>query len=70
MDLQNNKIKLGDLLKHEQARGLLESEFPEWANTPLMKMARHMPLCEILRIARKKVDERKIQSVINKLEQL
>ncbi len=70
MDLKNNKIKLGELLKNEQARQVLKSSFPEWMDSPLLQMAKHMPLCEILRLAQKQVPQDKIQSVLDKLGQL
>ena len=70
MDLKNNKIKLGEVLKNPQAKSVLERAFPQWMESPMLKMAKHMPLCEILRLAQNHVPEAEIQSVLEKLRQL
>lgn len=70
MDLMQNKIKLGELMKHPTAGVLLKKEFPEWANSPLLKMASKMTLEDILKIAKKRVPQTKIDAVLEKLKAL
>ncbi|GEM_PF-929828 len=70
MDLQNNKIKFGVLLKDERAKTLLERAFPMWANTPLLRLAENMPLSKVIKIASRHVDAEKLSMVLNELEKL
>ncbi len=70
MDLRNQKITFGEIMKNQQAASLLKKEFPQWADSPLMRMASAMPLSKVLRIAAKHVPQEKIDAVLSKLEQL
>lgn len=70
MDLKNRKIKLGELMKHKEAAALLKKSFPEWANSPLLRMASNMTLDEVIRVAGKRVPAEKIETVLKTLEAL
>ena len=70
MDLQNNKIKLGDVMKNKAAAALLRRAFPEWANSPLLLVASNMRLEEVLRVAAKRVPQEKLAAVLKELESL
>lgn len=70
MDLRKNKITVGEIMKNPQAAALFKKEFPEWADSPLIRMAASMPLSKVLRIAGKYIPKEKITAFINKLEQI
>lgn len=70
MDLRNNQITVGEIMKNPQAAALFKREFPEWAGSPLIRMASGMPLSKVLKIAKKHIAEEKITTFINKLEQV
>lgn len=70
MDLRKNKITLGELMDNTQAAEILKKEFPEWADSPLIKMASGMTISKVLKVAGKHVPKEKLAEVITKLEQL
>ena len=70
MDLRDNKIKLGDVMKNKAAAALLRRTFPEWANSPLLLVASNMTLDEVLKVAAKRVPKEKLAAVLKELESL
>ncbi len=70
MDLKNNQITVGELMKNSKARAVLEREFKEYAHSPMIKMASRMTLSKLLEIAKKHVEPQRIKSVLNEIEKL
>ncbi len=70
MDLKNYKIKLGELLENDAAKQVLLEAFPEWSESALLKMAVNMSVAKIMRMAKKKVPQQKLEEVIKKLEEI
>ena len=70
MNLQNNKIKLGEVMKNKAAAALLRRAFPEWASSPLLLVASNMTLDEVLKVAAKRVPKEKLATVLKELESL
>jgi hypothetical protein len=51
MDLRNNKITLGEILKNPKGEGILGRFFPELMNPFLLHQAKKMSLENILKLA-------------------
>jgi len=69
MDLRNNSITLGEILKNPEAKELLHKELPQYFNNPmLMGMARGMSLTNILGIASGMISKEKQQELLTKLK--
>lgn len=68
MDLKNNTITLGEILKNEKAGVIIKEEFGDLMKGPLFGMAKKMSLAKILEFAKGKVDENKINEILNKLK--
>ena len=57
-------------MENAQAAAILKEEFPEWADSPLVRIASGMSLSKVLKVAAKHVPKEKLIEVIEKLEQL
>lgn len=68
MDLRNNQITVGEILKNPQAKALLNREFPEVANPFLLSLAHNMTLASILELAKNRYPQNKIDSVLAELQ--
>ena len=70
MDLQDNRIKMSELLKTPGAREIIAAEFPE-LNSPLMiMMAKRMTLEQVLDFARGKTPPEKVERALEALRRL
>ncbi len=70
MNLYDGKIRVSQVLAHPKARQLLSREFPDLMNSPLLGMAGHMTLNQVLAMARGKIDDNKIQRLLGELRGL
>ena len=71
MDLRNGRITIGELWRNPQARAVLQQEFPQYANNPmLLRMAMGMPLGRVLDHARGRVSQAKIDRALQRLQAL
>ena len=67
MDLN---VTVGQLLKNSQARQILAREFPNLVNSPLLQFYANTPVKRVLSMVKGKVNDDKIQRIINELEQV
>lgn len=70
MNLYDGKIRVSQVLANPKARQLLSREFPDLMNSPLLGMAGHMTLNQVLAMARGKIDDNKIQRLLGELRGL
>ncbi|SHI09803.1 hypothetical protein SAMN02745823_02381 [Sporobacter termitidis DSM 10068] len=70
MDLKNNKILFGEVLKNPGAEMIFAKLFPELMNPFLLHQAKKMTLENILKISTGPDAQEKIERVIAKLELL
>ena len=70
MDLKNNQITVGDVLSNPSAKALLRREFPEVTKPVLLGMARGMTLESILRLAKDRYPQEKIDAVLSELQKM
>ena len=67
MDLQHNKITVGELMDHPNARSVLQRRFPMVMKHPMMGAARTITLEQILSVAQAYVPQKKIDETLNEL---
>jgi len=70
MDLQNNKIKMGELLKNPQATAIIKSEFSEFYTPIMIALSRNMTLEGVLSIAAGKVSQERLDRAVAALKEL
>jgi len=70
MDLKNNQITVGELLKDPRAKQVLSRRFPALAANPAVAMANGWSVARVLQFARGKVPDREIQAALSELKQL
>lgn len=68
MELRNNQITVGEILKNPLAKDLLKKEFPEVANPFLLSLAQNMTLASILELAKERYTQEKIDRVLAELQ--
>ena len=67
MDLRNNQIKMSEILANPKAKEILKREFPRLMNPMILRRARNMTLADVLRFARGRVSQDKIDKIITEL---
>ena len=67
MDLKHNKITVGELMDHPNARSVLQRRFPMVMKHPMMGAARTITLEQILSVAQAYVPQKKIDETLNDL---
>ena len=68
MDLKNNKIKMGEIFNNPEAKKILEREFPEFTTPFMLRMAKNMSLDDVLRLAKGRVPQAKIDRTVEELK--
>lgn len=68
MDLKNNQITMGEILKNPEAKAVLAREFPDLMNPMLLMMAKGMSLDTVLRLGNGKYEQEKIDSALAQLK--
>jgi len=64
MDLKNNQIKMGVLLKNQEVKRIIQGEFPEFNKPMFIALSRGMTLEKVLKHARGKVAGERIDRVL------
>ena len=67
MDLN---LTLGELLKNQKAKQILAEEFPNLSGSPLLRIYSNTPVINILNMVKGKVDGRKIERIVKKIQQI
>ncbi|MFA5657836.1 MAG: hypothetical protein WC900_00945 [Oscillospiraceae bacterium] len=70
MDLKNNSITMGELLKNPAAKALLERELPQYMKHPMLSLAKNMPLSGIIGFSKGYVSPEKINMLLIRLKEL
>ena len=70
MDLKNNRVTVGEVLAYPGARALLKKELPDLANSPLLGLAKNMPLSNVIRIANGKISPDQMVRLLDELKKL
>jgi len=70
LDLRNNQITVGELLRNSKSREILQREFPEIMRNPMIRMAGNMSLSRVLQYARGQVPQSKIDKVLVELQEV
>ena len=68
MDLKQNKITVGEILKNEKAAQYLKASLPEIFNSNLVKFAKNMPLYKVLDYANKYIGKEKTEKMLSEIE--
>ncbi|MDP4152296.1 MAG: hypothetical protein Q8865_02485 [Bacillota bacterium] len=68
MDLKNNQITIGEIASNPEAKNILEQEFSNIVNPMLMRMAWNMSLNDVLKFARGRVPQEKIDHTLEELK--
>ncbi len=70
MDLKNNSITLGELLKNPKAKMLLERELPQYMKHPMVGMAQGLPLSTVIGFAKGNISQDKLSMLLIKLKEI
>lgn len=70
MNLRNNTITIGEVLKNPAAWSLLQREYPQFANHPMLRMVQMMPLQAAVNQARGFLTQKQINHLISELEKI
>ncbi len=71
MDLRNGRIMMSELWENPQARAILQQEFPQFVQNPMMlRMGLRMPLSRVLEYARGRVPQVKVEQALQRLQKL
>ena len=70
MELKNNQITVGELLKHPGARQVLSRRFPALVGSPALTAAAGWSLSRVIRFAKGKVPDSQIQAALEDLRRL
>lgn len=68
MDLKNNQITLGDVIKNKEAFELIQNEFGSIMKGPLFAVAKKMSLEKIIAYSDGKISKNKIEELLLKLK--
>jgi len=68
MDLQNNRITIGEILVHPRGVALLNRNFPVMMNPFLLVIAKNMILANILKLAQDPNAQNQIDKLISDLK--
>lgn len=70
LNLRNNQITIGELLRNDDSRKILQREFPELINNRMIRMASNMSLRRVLQYTRGQVPQSKIDEILEELRRL
>jgi len=70
MNLQNGQITVAQILDHPEAWNIFVTEWPKAAQSPLLRMAEGMTLNQVLSLARGRLPQEKIESLLSQLEEI
>lgn len=70
MNLRNNEITVGEILKNPNARALFQREVPSLANNPMLPMSYSIPLKDILTYSKGVIPQFKVKQLLSQLEKI
>lgn len=70
MDLKNNQITVGEIIKNPAAKALLKKEFSEAVSPLMLQMARGMTLQRVLDLAGSRYPQEKINAILSELQKM
>lgn len=70
MNLYNGNITIRQILQVPQARELLQTELPQLANSPLIRLASGMTLNQVLARTKGYLSPEKLQSLLEQLKSI
>lgn len=70
MNLYNGNITIRQILRVPQARELLQTELPQLAKSPLIRLASGMTLNQVLTRAKGYLPPEKLQSLLEQLKSI
>lgn len=70
MNLRNNEITVGEVMKNPQARQLLQREVPALLNHPMFQMSYSIPLRDVITFTKGFIPQMKLKSIMSQLERL
>ncbi len=70
MNLYNGNITIRQILRVPQARELLQTELPQLANSPLIRLASGMTLNQVLTRAKGYLPPEKLYSLLEQLKSI
>ena len=70
MDLKNQTITLGALLRDPRARAVLQRRFGQFLNHPMLGMAKGMTLAQLVALSAGRVPQAAVQETLKELEAL
>ncbi len=70
MNLRNNNITVGEIMRNPQAKQLMQRELPEYMNNTMLALAQGMSLNTVLGFAKGRVSKEKIDRLTIELEKI
>ena len=70
MELNHGNIRVAQILQNPKAKQIFVREFPDLARSPLLAMAANMTLSQVLSLAKGRVDDGKVQRLLEQLREL
>ena len=70
VDLRNNTVKMGELMKNREANAIIRREFAEFCTPMFIALSRGMTLESVLSLARGKVAKERIDRTLDALRAL
>lgn len=70
LNLMNNRITVGQILSNPKAKKLAFQNIPALRNPGTRRMVWNMQLWQVIRMARKRIPEHKIQELLHKLREI
>ena len=70
LNLKNYQITVGELLSNPRARTILQREFPNLLNSPMIGFAKNMTLNNVLNYARDIIPQQRINAILNELSRI
>ena len=70
MELNQGNIRVAQIFHNPKAKQIFVREFPDLARSPLMAMAANMTLSQVLSLAKGRVDDGKVQRLLEQLREI
>lgn len=70
MNLKNGQITVGELLSNPRARAVIQREFPNMLNSPMVGLAKNMTLNNVLNYARDIIPQQRINAILNEFSRI
>jgi hypothetical protein len=70
MDLKNNKITVGELLRYPPAKAVFQKRFPTALKHPMLGAAKSLTLEQVIGLAKGQVSQKDINETLNELQKV